>query len=80
MELWRGILGGVRDYLGLILGGFERENQGHEKETSRTTTRRKSENKKNLENPIGSYLNSLLSYWGVCSVLSVSSKDVQACS
>ena len=31
-ELWRDILTGVRDYLGEILGGFQRENEGKLKE------------------------------------------------
>ena len=31
-EFWRGVLGGVRDYLGEIVGGFKRKHAGKLKE------------------------------------------------
>ena len=31
-EFWRGILGGVRDYLGEVLGGFDWKNKGIQQE------------------------------------------------
>ena len=40
-EIWRGILGGVRDYVGEILGGFYKKNEGNIEDTYTRTIRKK---------------------------------------
>ena len=46
-EFWRGILGGVRDYLGEVLGGFLWKNKGIEHEKTRKPIEGKIEKHKN---------------------------------